>query len=121
MAWKWISVSQIDRDSGDYESFRRWAVLDDEDPEFESTERQILYSYAIQDHPEIQIGEYIEEPIESVAFGRISAHTAKQVIVQKIREAERSQIVEIFQDRVGELVMGVVKRSDHSGTYIDLR
>ncbi len=110
----------IDRESGDYESFRRWEVLDDEDPEFESTERQILYSYAIQDHPDIQVGEYIEEPIESVAFGRISAHTAKQVIVQKIREAERSQIVDIFQDRVGELVMGVVKRSDHSGTYIDL-
>ena len=111
---------EIDRDSGDYESFRRWAVLDDEDPDFESTERQILYSYAIQNHPDIQIGEYIEEPIESVAFGRISAHTAKQVIVQKIREAERTQIVEIFQDRVGELVMGVVKRSDHQGTYIDL-
>ena len=111
---------EIDRETGDYESFRRWEVLDDEDPEFESTERQILYSYAIQEHPEIQIGEFIEEPIESVAFGRIAAHTAKQVIVQKIREAERSQIVEIFQDRIGELVMGVVKRSDHSGTFIDL-
>ncbi|MBT8112341.1 MAG: transcription termination factor NusA [Gammaproteobacteria bacterium] len=111
---------EIDRETGDYESFRRWEVLDDEDPEFESTERQILYSYAIQNHPDIQIGEFIEEPIESVAFGRIAAHTAKQVIVQKIREAERAQIVDIFQDRVGELVMGVVKRSDHSGTFIDL-
>ena len=111
---------EIDRETGDYESFRRWEVLDDEDPEFESTERQILYSYAIQNHPNIQIGEFIEEPIESVAFGRIAAHTAKQVIVQKIREAERAQIVDIFQGRVGELVMGVVKRSDHSGTFIDL-
>ena len=111
---------EIDRETGDYESFRRWEVLDDEDPEFESTERQILYSYAIQNNPDIQIGEFIEEPIESVAFGRIAAHTAKQVIVQKIREAERAQIVDIFQDRVGELVMGVVKRSDHSGTFIDL-
>jgi len=110
----------IDRENGDYESFRRWEVLDDEDPEFESTERQILYSYAIQNHPDMQVGEFIEEPIESVAFGRIAAHTAKQVIVQKIREAERSQIVDIFKDRVGELVMGVVKRSDHAGTYIDL-
>ena len=107
---------EIDRETGDYESFRRWEVLDDEDPEFESTETQILYSYAIQNHPDMQIGEFIEEPIESVAFGRIAAHTAKQVIVQKIREAERAQIVDIFQDRVGELVMGVVKRSDHSGT-----
>ena len=110
----------IDRESGDYDSFRRWLVVDDEDPEFESPERQTLYSYAIQEHPEIQVGEYIETPIESVAFGRISAHTAKQVIVQKVREAERSQVVDAFRDRVGELVMGVVKRSDHSGTFIDL-
>ena len=110
----------IDRESGDYESFRRWLVVDDEDPEFESPERQTLYSYAIQDHPDIQIGEYIKVPIESVAFGRISAHTAKQVIVQKVREAERAQVVDAFEDRVGELVMGVVKRSDHSGTYVDL-
>lgn len=110
----------IDRETGDYDSFRRWLVVDDEDPEFESPERQTLYSYAIQDHPDIEVGEYIEEPIESVAFGRISAHTAKQVIVQKVREAERAQVVEAFRDRVGELVMGVVKRNDHSGTYIDL-
>ena len=110
----------IDRESGDYDSFRRWLVVDDEDPEFESPERQTLYSYATQDHPDIQIGEYIEEPIESAKFGRISAHTAKQVIVQKVREAERSQVIDAFRDRVGELVMGIVKRSDHSGTYIDL-
>jgi N utilization substance protein A len=110
----------IDRETGDYESFRRWEVLDDEDPEFDSTDRQILYTYAIQNHPEIKVGEFIEVPVESVAFGRIAAHTAKQVIVQKIREAERAQIVDIFKDRVGELVMGVVKRSDHSGTFIDL-
>lgn len=110
----------IDRETGEYDSFRRWLVVDDEDPEFESPERQTLYSYAISDHPDIQVGEYIEQSIESVAFGRISAHTAKQVIVQKVREAERAQVVEAFKDRVGELVMGVVKRSDHSGTYIDL-
>lgn len=110
----------IDRETGEYDSFRRWLVVDDEDPEFESPEKQTLYSYAISDHPDIQVGEYIEQSIESVAFGRISAHTAKQVIVQKVREAERAQVVEAFKDRVGELVMGVVKRSDHSGTYIDL-
>ena len=110
----------IDRESGDYESFRRWLVVDDEDPEFESPESQTLYSYGISEHPEIEIGEYIEVPIESVAFGRISAHTAKQVIVQKVREAERAQVVDAFKDRVGELIMGVVKRVDHSGTYVDL-
>ncbi len=110
----------IDRESGYYESFRRWLVMDDEDPAFESPERQKLYSYAVRDYPQIQIGEYIEMPIDSVAFGRISAHTAKQVIVQKVREAERSQVVSTFKDRVGELVMGIVRRADHSGTYIDL-
>ncbi len=110
----------IDRESGDYDTFRRWIVVDDEDPEFESTTKQILHSYALQNHPDIQVGEYIEESIESVEFGRIAAHTAKQVIVQKVREAERAQIVDAYIDRVGELVMGVVKRAEHSGVYIDL-
>lgn len=110
----------IDRESGDYEAFRCWLVVDDEDPEFESPERQTLYSYARDEHPDIEVGQYIEVPIESVAFGRISAHTAKQVIVQKVREAERLQVVDAFKDRIGELIMGVVKRADHSGTYVDL-
>lgn len=111
---------EIDRESGDYNTYRRWLVVDDEDPEFESPEKQILYSYAILKSAEIQIGEYIEEDIESVSFGRIAAHTAKQVIVQKVREAERALIVDAYQDRVGELVMGVAKRTEHSGIYIDL-
>ena len=110
----------IDRESGDYDTFRRWIVVDDEDPEFESTSKQILHSYALQDNPDIQVGDYVEESIESVEFGRIAAHTAKQVIVQKVREAERAQIVDAYIDRVGELVMGVVKRAEHSGVYIDL-
>ena len=111
---------EIDRESGDYNTYRRWLVVDDEDPEFESPEKQILYSYAILKSAEIQIGEYIEEDIESVSFGRMAAHTAKQVIVQKVREAERALIVDAYQDRVGELVMGVAKRTEHSGIYIDL-
>ena len=111
---------EINRESGDYDTYRRWIVMDDEDPEFESPDKQILYSYAIQNNPEIAVGEYVEESIESVAFGRIAAHTAKQVIVQKVREAERAQIVDAYADRVGELVMGVVKRAEHSGVYIDL-
>ncbi len=111
---------QIDRKSGDYETFRRWHVLDDEDPEFESPARQILVSYARQTHPDIAIGQYIEKPVESVSFGRIAAQTAKQVIVQKVREAERAQIVEAYRDRVGELVMGIVKRVERSGLYVDL-
>ncbi len=110
----------IDRESGEYDTYRRWLVVDDEDPEFDSTERKILHSYAIRDHGEIEVGDYIEESIDSVAFGRIAAHTAKQVIVQKVREAERAQIVDAYIDRVGELMMGIVKRSEHSGVFIDL-
>ena len=111
---------QIDRKTGDYETFRRWLILDDDDPEFESTKRQILVSYARQENPEAQVGEYVEEPIESVAFGRIAAQTAKQVMVQKVREAERAQIAAAYRDRVGELVMGIVKRVERSGVYVDL-
>ncbi len=111
---------QIDRKTGDYETFRRWLILDDDDPEFESTKRQILVSYARQENPEAQVGEYTEAPIESVAFGRIAAQTAKQVMVQKVREAERAQIAAAYRDRVGELVMGIVKRVERSGVYVDL-
>ncbi len=110
----------IDRETGDYETFRRWRVVDDEDPEFESPETQILYSYAIKDHPDVEVGDYIEEPIESVDFGRIAAQTAKQVIVQKVREAERKKIYEAFKDRVGELMMGTVKRAERRGVFLDL-
>ncbi|WP_018881790.1 MULTISPECIES: transcription termination factor NusA [unclassified Thioalkalivibrio] len=110
----------IDREEGDYEAFRRWTVVDDEDPEFESPEYQILLSYAQQKNPDAQVGDVIEEPVEAVDFGRIAAQTAKQVIVQKVREAERAKVVEEYQDRVGTLVMGIVKRTDRNGTYVDL-
>jgi transcription termination/antitermination protein NusA len=111
---------KIDRSSGDYEAFRRWTVLDDDDPAFESPDHQILLSYARQQHPEIQIGEVIEEPVPAVDFGRIAAQTAKQVIVQKVREAERAKVIEEYQSRVGGLVMGIVKRTDRNGVYLDL-
>jgi N utilization substance protein A len=111
---------KIDRVTGDYEGFRRWMVLDDEDPEFESPDHQILLSYARQNHPEIEVGDVIEEPIPAVDFGRIAAQTAKQVIVQKVREAERAKVIEEYQPRVGGLVMGIVKRTDRNGVYLDL-
>lgn len=114
-----VSVS-IHRDTGEYDTFRQWLVVDDEDPEFESPDRQILYSYAIQKNPDVEVGEYILEPMESVEFGRIGAQTAKQVIVQKVREAERQLIVDAYQDRVGELIMGTVKRTERRGVFIDL-
>lgn len=110
----------IDRKTGDYQGFRRWLVVDDEDPEFESPEKQRLLSYARQEYPDIEVGEYIEEPIDAADFGRIAAQVAKQVIVQKVREAERRQVVEAYEARVGELVMGVVKRTDRRGVYLDL-
>ena len=110
----------IDRHTGDYETFRRWVVVDDEDPEFESPERQMLLAYAQRVKPDVEVGDYIEEPLESVAFGRIAAQMAKQVIVQKVRDAERAKIVEEYKNRVGKLVMGEVKRTERGGVYLDL-
>ncbi|HHH44999.1 MAG TPA: transcription termination/antitermination protein NusA, partial [Gammaproteobacteria bacterium] len=82
--------------------------------------RQILLEEARKINPDIQPGEFIEEPMESVEFGRIGAQTAKQVIVQKVREAERAQVVEAYQDRIGELVTGIVKRVERGNVYLDL-
>lgn len=109
----------IDRESGDYLTYRRWEVVPDED-EQEFPTRQITLSAAREEEPEIDLGGWIEDEIESVDFGRIAAQTAKQVIVQKVREAERARVVEAFKDRVGELVMGIVKRTERGGVYIDL-
>ncbi|MGM0594234.1 MAG: transcription termination factor NusA [Pseudomonadota bacterium] len=111
----------IDRETGDYETFRRWEVVDDaETQQLEQPERQITLSAARVDEPEIEPGEFVEDQIESVEFGRIAAQTAKQVIVQKVREAERAQVVEAYQDRVGELISGIVKRIDRGNVILDL-
>ncbi|MEZ5448519.1 MAG: transcription termination factor NusA [Thiolinea sp.] len=110
----------VDRQSGDYDTFRRWQVVDDEDPDFESPERQILLSYAKDRGLDVEVGDYVEEAIESVEFGRIAAQTAKQVIVSKVREAERERLVSGYRDRVGELIMGSVKRIDRKGVFLDL-
>ncbi len=110
----------IDRDSGDYATFRRWLVMADDDPEYESPEKHILLSVAQQRDPKLAVDDYIEESIDSVDIARVTAHTAKQVIVQKVREAERAQIVEAYADKVGDLLVGIVKRVEHSGAYIDL-
>ncbi len=110
----------IDRNTGAYNTYRRWTVLSDDDPEFKSADAQILHAYAIQQHNEIEIGDIIEEEIESLPFGRIAAHTAKQVIVQKVREAERTKIIESFESKIGELLMGIVKRVEYQGVLVDL-
>ena len=98
----------IDRETGDYDTFRRWEVVADD--EMDMPDRQTTLSAAQVEDENIQIGEFVEEQVESIEFGRIAAQTAKQVIVQKVREAERAQVFDEYQDKVGELVMGVVKR-----------
>ncbi len=110
----------IDRQTGEYDTFRRWMVFADDSTELEEPARELRMLDAVDINPDAQPGEYVEEPIESVDFGRIAAQTAKQVIVQKVREAERAQVVEQFQERIGELLSGMVKRVDRNGIYVDL-
>lgn len=109
----------IDRDSGDYETFRRWEVVPD-DVVMESPDRQVRMMDAVDTRADIQVGEFVEEPIENPDFGRIAAQAAKQVIVQRVREAERAQVVDAYKDRVGELITGVVKRVERGSVYLDL-
>ena len=110
----------IDRTTGDYETFRRWLVFADDSIELEVPDRELRMIDAVDIDPDAEPGGYVEVPMESVEFGRIAAQTAKQVIVQKVREAERAQVVEEYTNRVGELVNGLVKRVDRNGVYIDL-
>lgn len=110
----------IDRVTGEYDTFRRWEVVDDTDEGLESPYTQISLSAAQVEKPDIQVGEYVEEQIESIEFGRIAAQTAKQVIVQKVREAERAKVVRAFESRVGELVTGVVKKANRDSIILDL-
>jgi len=110
----------IDRQSGDYETFRRWKVFADDSTELEVPDRELRMIDAVDINPDAQPGDFVEVPMESVEFGRIAAQTAKQVIVQKVREAERLQVVEEYQGREGELLSGIVKRVDRNGVYIDL-
>ncbi|MFO7603079.1 MAG: transcription termination factor NusA [Gammaproteobacteria bacterium] len=108
----------IDRATGGYETFRRWEVV--EDDAMDAPERQTTLSAAQVENPEIAVGDFVEEPVESIEFGRIAAQTAKQVIVQKVREAEREQVFDAYKDRIGELVMGIVKRVERGNVFMDL-
>ena len=117
---EWDVRVNIDRKSGDYETFRRWKVFADDSTELEVPERELRMEDAVDIDGKIQPGGFVEQPMESVVFGRIAAQQAKQVIVQKVREAERGQVVDAYKDRVGTLVSGVVKRVDRNGIYVDL-
>lgn len=110
----------IDKNTGDYQSFRRWEVVEPGEDGLEEPLRQISLEAAQLDQPELELGDFIEEPIDSVEFGRIAAQTAKQVIVQKVREAERRKVIEAYTDREGTLVMGQVKRVERGNVYVDL-
>lgn len=111
-----IRVS-IDRDSGDYESFRRYLVVPD--GELEDHDLQVILTEARKQIDDIEVGDYIEEDLEPIPFGRIGAQAAKQVILQRIREAEREQILKDFLDRGEMIVNGTVKRIDRGDVIVE--
>ena len=109
----------IDQTDGTYTAFRAWEVIED-DAELEFPTKQMCISAAREHDPEIELGGFIREELEAVPFGRIGAQAAKQVIMQKVREAERNKISEEFEPRVGEMLSGVVKRMERGDVIIDL-
>jgi N utilization substance protein A len=116
----WDVRVAINRKTGDYDTFRRWKVFADDSKELENPDAELRLEDARDIDAATEPGGYVEQPMESVAFGRIAAQQAKQVIVQKVREAERAQVVDLYKDRVNTLVSGVVKRIDRNGIYVDL-
>jgi N utilization substance protein A len=108
----------IDRNTGDYESFRRWLVVPDE-AGLQQPDAEILHFEAVEQIPDIEVGEYIEEQVESLEFGRIGAQAAKQVILQKIRDAEREQILNDFLQRNDRIFVGTVKRMDKGDAIVE--
>jgi N utilization substance protein A len=111
---------EIDRETGDYETFRQWLVVEDSEEALEEPEAQLTLTQAREKQSDIEVGAYIREPMDSVEFGRIAAQTAKQVIVQKVREAERAQVVEQYQEKLGQMVGGTVKRVERGNITLDL-
>ncbi|HEY3699236.1 MAG TPA: transcription termination factor NusA [Spongiibacteraceae bacterium] len=108
----------IDRSVGDYETVRRWKVVADDQVALLGTE--FTLEEAHEKDPTLKAGDTYEEKVENVEFGRIAAQTAKQVIVQKVREAERAQVVDEYRDRVGQLLNGTVKKVTRDNIIIDL-
>ncbi|WP_415893249.1 transcription termination factor NusA [Neptuniibacter sp. PT8_73] len=108
----------IDRTTGDYETFRRWLVVSNEEVPALGTE--LTMEEAEEIDASLEPGSVHEEQVESVKFGRIAAQTAKQVIVQKVREAERAKVVELYRDRQGELISGSVKKVTRDNIIVDL-
>ena len=109
---------EIDLSTGSYKTFRRWRVVDE--VELDMNEQQVLMNHEFAISNKLNIDDYYEEEIPSIEFGRILAQTAKNVIVQKVREAERSRIVDLYLPKVGELIFGIVKRVEKGNVFIDL-
>jgi len=108
----------VNRDTGEYETFRVWTVVEDEDYLEEAS--QLTLEQAAEKDKSLAIGDTYEEKIDNVEFGRIAAQTAKQVIVQKVREAEREIVISEYEHRVGELVAGTVKKVTRDNIIVDL-
>jgi len=109
----------IDRKTGEYETFRTYLVVGSEE-EIELQGVEILLDQAKKIDPNAEVGGYVEEHVDSVEFGRIAAQTAKQVIVQKVREAERAQVITEYQDRINEMLNGTVKKVTRDSIIVDL-
>ena len=109
---------EINRHTGAYETFRRWTVVEEDDLDDPAIET--WPSKVAQTHPGANVGDVVEEKIDSIEFGRIAAQTAKQVIVQKVREAERAQVVDAYRERLGEIISGTVKKVTRDNVIVDL-
>ena len=109
-------IVKIDHKTGDYDTFRRWHVVND----VTQPTKEITLEAAQYEDPSVQLGDYVQEQIESVAFDRITTQTAKQVIVQKVREAERAMVIDMFRNRIGEIVTGIVKKTNRDSVILDL-
>ena len=110
----------IDRNTGEYKTYRQWMVFEDDSRELEEPDYELRMIDAVDIQKDASPGEYVREEIESIDFGRIGAQIAKQVIVQKVREAEKQKTIDRFEDDIGQLVNGVVKRVDRNGFHIDI-
>lgn len=108
----------INRQNGSYETFRRWTVVDES--EFEDPAYQVTEDMPQAVEANAKIGDVLEEKVDSIELGRIAAQTAKQVIVQKVREAERAQVVDAYRERLGEIVSGTVKKVTRDNVIVDL-
>ena len=108
----------IDRESGEHETFRRWLVVPD-DAGLQEPDKQILLFEAKEQDPDIDVDDFVEEQIESIEFGRIGAQAAKQVILQRIRDAEREQILNDYLDRGEKVMTGTIKRADKKGLIVE--